>query len=206
MSSLRAPSSAPHSAPHYTYEEYLRALEVSRLRLDYQGGVIYALAGGSLTHAELTGRVVRGLGNALGTGGHVFTSDLKVRVEATDFCTFPDVSVVVGEAKTHRADPSALVNPSLLVEVTSRATEQYDRTEKLRHYKQLPSVRAVLFVSHQRERITLMTRPVEAPPGGSSDEWPHSDFGPGAILEFDALGLRLDVSELYRGVMLEVAL
>jgi hypothetical protein len=71
----------------------------------------------------------------------------------------------------------------------------------------LPSLRAILFVSHQRERITLVTRPKPSPAeSGSDGSWPQSEFGPGAILECEAPSLRLDVSELYRGVMLEVAL
>lgn len=73
---------------------------------------------------------------------------MKLRVEATDLSTFPDVSVVCGEAIV-RIDRRAITNPILLVEVTSRSTEDYDRGDKLSHYKQIPSLRAVLFVSYR---------------------------------------------------------
>ncbi len=39
--------------------------------------------------------------------------------------------------------------PTLVVEVTSNSTEDHDRSEKLNHYKQCPSVAAVLLVSHK---------------------------------------------------------
>ena len=50
----------------------------------------------------------------------------------------------------------AVVNPCILVEVTSRSAEDYDRGEKLSHYKQIASLRAVLFVSHRAPRVTVI--------------------------------------------------
>lgn len=70
-----------------------------------------------------------------------------MRVEATDLSTFPDATVVCGERHVATIDPNAVINPTLLVEVTSKSTEDYDRGEKLAHYEQLPSLVAVLIVS-----------------------------------------------------------
>lgn len=38
---------------HYTYAEYLRALEMSGVKLEYCDGEIYARAGGTPAHADL---------------------------------------------------------------------------------------------------------------------------------------------------------
>lgn len=131
---------------HYSYEDYLRALESSALKLEYCAGVIYAMADGTLAHAELSVAVSTLLRGRLPKDCSDFSSDAKVRVEATDFAAFPDVSVVCGERLTSPIDANALVNPTLLVEVTSRSTEEYDRGEKLEHYQRLPSLAAVLLV------------------------------------------------------------
>ena len=74
------------------YDEYLAALQVSQLKLEYCDGEIYAMAGGTPAHADLAAAVVRLLGNALLGRCRVSTSDLKVRIEATDLSTFPDVT------------------------------------------------------------------------------------------------------------------
>ena len=148
---------------HNTYEDYLRALELSELKLEYCEGEIYARAGGSPTHARLAAAVTRLLGNAVTGQCVVFSSDLKVRIEATDLSTFPDVTVVCGEQEVSSIDRNAIVNPTLLVEVTSHSTEDYDRGEKLNHYKQCPSVRGVVFVSHRRAQLTLMRRTAASP-------------------------------------------
>jgi hypothetical protein len=52
------------------------------------------MSGGSPAHADLAASVMRLLGNALLGRCRVSPSRLKVRVEATDLSTFPDVTVV----------------------------------------------------------------------------------------------------------------
>lgn len=180
---------------HHAYPDYLRALEDSHIKLEYCQGEIYAMAGGTPFHGELAAALIRLLGNALLGRCRVFTSDVKVRVEATDLTTFPDVSVVCGERRTSALDPHALVNPTLLIEVTSRSTEDYDRGEKLRHYQQLPSLRAVIFVSHTRPRLTAVTR---TPLG-----WAEQEIGPGARLSLADPALELAVDEVYAGIALD---
>lgn len=180
---------------HYTYDEYLRCLEVGELKLEYCDGVIYAMAGGTPAHAELSAVVIRVLGQTLLGRCRVYSSDLKVRVEASDLSTFPDVSVVCGDRLASARDANAIVNPSLLVEVTSRSTEDYDRGDKLSHYKQLPSLRAVLLVSHRSRRITCVVR---TPKG-----WEERDYRSGESVRFDTPELEFAVDAIYDGIELD---
>lgn len=92
------------------------------------------------------------LRNLLGEGA----ASTAPRIDATDLSTFPDVSVFCGETQTSQIDDNAIVNPSVLVEVTSRTTEDYDGGDKLSDYKQLPSLQAVLVLLHRRPRITVV--------------------------------------------------
>jgi Uma2 family endonuclease len=46
---------------HYTYAEYLAALEVSELRLEYLDGEIFAMAGGSPEHGMIAARIIQSL-------------------------------------------------------------------------------------------------------------------------------------------------
>ena len=175
----------------YTYADYLRALESSELKLEFFDGEIYAMAGGTPAHADLAASMIRLLGNAFaGKPCRVSSSDLKVRIEETGLATFPDVSVVCGERLLSKDDKNAVTNPTLLVEVTSRPTEDYDRGKKLAHYKQCASVMAVLSVSHRSSRVTVAARTAQA---GS---WQERDFGPGEDVVLDALQLRFAVDDL----------
>jgi len=179
---------------HHSYDEYLRVLEVSGVKLEYCEGEIYAMAGGTPAHADLAASATRLLGNALLGSCRVSSSDLKIRVEATDLSTFPDVTVVCGERKVAARDPNAVTNPTLLVEVTSDSTEDYDRGEKLGHYKQVPDLQVVLFVSHRRPQVTVVER---APEG-----WRQREVRSGEDVVLATPALRFAVDELYAGIAL----
>lgn len=180
---------------HHTYQDYLAALEVSGVKLEYCDGEIYAMAGGTPAHADLAASVMRLLGNALLGRCRVSSSDLKVRIEATDLTTFPDVTVVCGERETSSIDKNSVTNPTMVVEVTSASTEDYDRGEKLHHYKQCPSLRAVLFVSHRRPQVTAVVR--------DGDGWSESEHRAGERVTLQGVGCTLDVNELYEGIDLD---
>ena len=182
---------------HHSYEDYLRALEVSTIKLEYCDGEIYAMAGGTPTHADLAASMTRLLGNALHGRCRVSSSDLKVRIEATDLSTFPDVSVVCGERRVSAIDANAVVNPTLLVEVTRRSTEDYDRGEKLAHYKQIEGLRAVLFVSHRRPQVTVIER--------VADGWREREVRSGDVLALSDPALELRIDEIYDGIALEAS-
>lgn len=51
-----------------------------------------------------------------------------------------------------------LLNPSLIVEVLSPSTENYDRTSKFEQYKLIESLRDYLLVSSEQVRAELHTR------------------------------------------------
>lgn len=192
-----APPVSTAKGLHCDYDGYLAALADSHLKLEYCDGVIHAMACATPTHAELAATMIALLRPLLPAGCRLFSSDLQVRIEATDLSTFPDVSVVCGPFVPAARDGNAATNPTVLVEVTSRSTEDYDRGDKLSHYKQLPSLRAILLVSHREARVTLVER--------SAAGWDERDCRTGELVSLREPRLVFPVDELYRGVTLENA-
>lgn len=180
---------------HYSYSDYLHALEDSDIKLEYCDGVIYAMAGGTLAHAQLSVNASAVLRQLLKGRCDVLSSDAKVRIEASDLSTFPDASVVCGGQKTSVIDANALINPTLLVEVTSRSTEEYDRGEKLAEYKKIPSLQTVLFISHRTRAITVVQR-------GKSG-WRVRELKAGQQVTIANPKVDFDVDEIYAGVTLD---
>lgn len=149
---------------------------------------------GTPSHAQLNAKVIALLQPGLPVGCTVFTSDLKILIEQADLATFSDASMVCGALAAATKDPNALTNPTLVVEVTSPSTENYDRIEKLRSYQQLPSLRAVVLVSHRARRVTLVQR--------TEQGWEEVDFRGGETVIGVTPALRFEVDELYEGVAL----
>jgi Uma2 family endonuclease len=185
---------SPAPQLHHSYEDYLSVLARSDVKLEYFDGLIYAMAGGTPAHAELSANAIAILKRLLSSCA-VFSSDLKIRVEQVDLAAFPDASVVCGDKQVSPLDRHALTNPLLLVEVTSGSTEDYDRGAKLKHYQRIPSLAAVLIVSHRSPRITVVQRT----PAG----WSESDVSAGGFVELARPALRFAVDELYAGVALD---
>lgn len=181
---------------HYSYEEYLHTLSMSEVKLEYCEGAIYAMAGGTPAHALLGAAVIGTLHRVLPKGCRVASSDMKVRIEATDLSTFPDASVACGEPLTSKIDAHALINPAYLVEVTSTSTEDYDRGDKLGHYKQIPSLRAVLIVSHRRRSIMIIERTT-----GEDGGWSEREARSGEAVVLGGFSFLVD--EIYDGISLE---
>jgi Uma2 family endonuclease len=126
----------------YSFAEYVQLEELSSVKHEFLGGRIYAMAGRTPEHAALTMAVGIALGAALeGSRCRAYSSDLMIRVPATGLGTYPDVTVVCGPRETDPESKNAVTNPALLVEVTSKSTEEYDKGEKFDHYKQIASLR-----------------------------------------------------------------
>ena len=177
----------------YTYADYVALEESSPTKHEYFQGEIYAMAGGSEEHSALAAEVLRALGNALGDRPcRTHTSDLRVYIEATGMATFPDGSVICGKLEQHAPSPRATaVNPTVLFEVTSDSSEEFDTTTKLESYLTIPSLRDYLVVSHRERRITLHSRT-------SHGGWETRVAIAGGKLTLSSLGTDLVVDEIYR--------
>lgn len=182
---------------HYTYEQYLALEEESSIRHEYLDGEIYAMAGGSPDHAALAATIIGLLRPQLPPGCRAFTSDLRVRIPTTGLSTYPDIAVVCGRTQRASDDQLAVVNPVLLVEITSNSTEEYDRGEKLRHYQQLPSVREVLIVSHREPLLTLYRR--------EHSGWVTIEASERQEIALAAVAARLSVDDVYRDELEDVS-
>jgi Uma2 family endonuclease len=179
--------------PVFSFADYVRLEESSTVKHEFLDGVVYAMAGGSPDHAAIAGNVIRLLGNALeGKRCHVFTSDLRIRVKKTGLGTYPDVSVVFDRLELDPEDLTGhtATNPTLLVEVLSPSTEDYDRGEKLAHYKRIDGLTEVVLVSHDDHRVEVVRR--------RDGRWRTVAFGAGAQVELTSLDVRLSVDEIYR--------
>jgi Uma2 family endonuclease len=180
-----------------TYSEYLSAEATADVRHEFRGGHVIAMAGGSPEHAGLAMSVGAALSHGLrGKPCRVFSADLRVRVQATDLSTYPDVTVVCGGVESAPDDRDAVVNPIVIVEVLSPSTESWDRGEKFAHYRNLPSFREYLLVSQNERRLELYRR-------DEAGDWEMHEARAGDSIEIRCIGVWLDVDQVYRDPFIE---
>lgn len=176
-----------------SYAEYLERERVTGVRHEWLRGEVWAMAGGTPDHSGIAANVIQELGLALrGRPCRVYTSDLKLRIDATDRSTYPDVAVVCGPREVSKADPNAVTNPVVIVEVLSDSTEADDRGEKFAHYRRLESLRVYLLVSQRERRVEVFSR-VDA-----TGRWSFEEHAAGARVTLPSLDVELEVDALYR--------
>jgi Uma2 family endonuclease len=175
-----------------TYAEYVAAEVNSTIEHEWLRGEVFAMAGGTLEHARLGANMIGELRASLrGRPCAVFSSDLRVKVQATGLTTYPDVSIVCGKPEVPADDPHAIVNPIVLVEVLSDSTEAYDRGEKFAHYRRIPSLREYVLVSQRERRIEVHRL-------NDGGHWELHEAGAGESVALASLGCELSVDEVYR--------
>ena len=152
------------------------------------------MAGGSENHALLNLTIGSILRNAVrGRDCRAYGSDLLVYVESADLSGYPDAMVICGP--THFADRRNLVvdNPVLLVEVLSPTTEAFDRGDKFSAYKQLSSLRELLFIAQDRPWVEYWQK--------QDGAWVSVVVeGMDRVVELQHLGVTISTAELYADV------
>ena len=177
------------------YAEYLALEESSVEKHVYLRGEVYAMRGGTPEHAALEAAIAGELRNALEAAGkpsRVYSANLRVRVEATDFACYPDASVVCGKLETSTVDRNAATNPTLVVEVLSDSTESYDRGIKASHYRHIPSIHEYVLLSQHSPLIEVWRK-------NDQERWEMAAVaGSGEEAILASLGITLDVDTVYR--------
>lgn len=139
---------------HYTPEEYLALERQAQCKSEYYAGEIFAMAGASRWHNLIVTNVLRELSLQLkGRPCTTYPSDMRVKVSPTGLYTYPDVTVVCGEAQFEDNQQDTLLNPTLIVEVFSESTEAYDRGGKFAHYRKLTSLMEYVLITQTKPHI-----------------------------------------------------
>src|SRR5665213_417550 len=181
----------PVQLHHHSFKDYLTVEQSSTVKHEYLAGGIYAMAGGSILHAALSASILASLYRQLSGRCRVYSSDLRVRVLATGLASYPDVTVVCGAAETDPESAETVVNPTAIVEVLSPGTIDYDLREKFEHYRQIPSLKTVIYVWQDRRQIEVRQRP-------AAGAWPaETTSGPHGIARLEALQSEIDLDALY---------
>ena len=115
----------------FTPEEYLLLESQAAYKSQYVAGEIYAMAGVEPEHVDIVRNLVVVLDAQFGDRPcKIYFTDMRVRAEAGEMYTYPDVAALCGEPRVDRSSrPSALLNPQVIFEVLSPSTETFDRGE-----------------------------------------------------------------------------
>ncbi len=139
-------------------ERYLELERAAAEKHEFIDGEMVAMSGGSPRHSIITMNIGRHLGTLLLNSDCVpFSPDVKVCIARNKMIAYPDVTIVCGDPEFLDSRRDIIRNPTVLVEVLSPSTRNYDRGEKATLYRLMTSLREFLlvgqdpvFVEHNR--------------------------------------------------------
>lgn len=182
--------------PRYTVEEYLALERRTEMRHEFYAGEIFAMGGASEAHVLIVANLTRELGTQLRHRPcKVYPTDMRVRIARTGLYTYPDITVVCGEARFDDDHFDTLLNPKLIVEVLSESTERYDRGKKFEHYRKIESLTDYVLISQDAAHIEHYER--------HEDGWLLTEADDlASSIAIPSIGCELRLAEVYHNVEL----
>jgi Uma2 family endonuclease len=134
--------------PYITASEYLSLERAATHKAELFAGQVVAMAGATLQHNEIVANLIAHVkGYLKGKSCRIYPSDLRVRIGLGDSFAYPDATIVCGKPEMLDEAFDTVINPSVIIEVMSKSTEEKDRGAKFFAYMQIPSLKEYLLIS-----------------------------------------------------------
>jgi Uma2 family endonuclease len=173
-------------------DEFYRLTEgrEGRYELD-RGYIVQQMTGGTLRHGRVADRIKSLVAQAVDQTVWLVLPDRGVETERS--VRYPDVVV---EPVGANAESLATVEPVLAVEVLSPTTTSTDLNVKPSEYLALPSLEAYIVASQSEPACLVWVR-------GPDRTFPSEpvELDATGVIEIHALGLRIAVADIYRGII-----
>jgi Uma2 family endonuclease len=195
---VREPAVA-YSKQKISIEEYLQTENASLEKHEYYKGEVFAVSGAKVKHNIIAVNLLVALKQKLrGKTCKPFNSDQRIHVEANTLFTYPDISVICGDILTLNNDDYNVLNPSVIVEVLSPSTKNYDRGEKFKLYRDISTLKEYILVDSESVHIETFRL-------NATNHWELEEYNKDAqTIPFHSINTSLSLDEIYEGTGLLV--
>jgi Uma2 family endonuclease len=180
---------------HYTVEEYLELEKPSTIKHEYFQGEIFAMSGAGDNHNEIFSNVFGEVVHKLnGKPCRAYGSDKRMNIPENTLFTYPDISIYCNGLIHSEIDGDTSISPTVIIEILSPSTKNYDRGKKFNLYKDIPSLKEYIMID--AESVS-----VEAYYINDEQKWAlhqHQDISD--TLTFVSMGFDVTLADIYSHV------
>ena len=131
----------------YSTREYLDMENEAIEKHEYYKGEIFAMSGAGNLHNIISVNIIALLYNSLkGKSCQPYGSDMRIHIPENTLFTYPDISVICGDIMSSEEDVNTSTNPTVIVEILSPSTRNYDRGVKFMLYRGIPTLKEYILV------------------------------------------------------------
>lgn len=181
----------------FTIEEYLQFEKESIEKHEYFRGEIFAMAGADARHNVIFSNLFIAIGTQLkGKPCKPYGSDLRIHVAQNTLFTYPDISIICGEIVPSAEDKDTATLPTVLIEILSPSTRQYDHGGKFKLYRDIPTLKEFILVDSEAIAI-------EAYRLNQQHHWELQDYNStDELFTIPCMDITIPIKEIYDGTKL----
>lgn len=181
-----------------TEEQYLALEETAEYKSEYLDGEIIPMTGGSTNHNQIAGNLYIALSLALKKRNYrIFIGDVRLWVPKVRLYTYPDVMVILGEPEYYNNRQDTVMNPQVIVEVLSKSTKNYDRSDKFAFYKTLSTFREYILIDQTKIKVEQYSKT-------ENKRWLYREYDEeDTALVFNSFQVEVPLSDVYEQVNFE---
>jgi len=185
-------------ALQYNYvavEDYLKAEREGTEKHEYYKGEIFAMSGALRAHNEIFSNVFTGIGNKLkGKGCKPYGSDQRIHIPKNTLYTYPDITIICGKMETTDNTFDTATNPTVIIEILSKTTKNYDRGNKFALYREIDSLKEYIMIDSENISVEQFTK-------GEDGTWLLKEYKKqNALLTVPVLNISLSLIDIYEDV------
>lgn len=186
----------------FTVQEYLEFEKAATERHEFYRGEIFQMYG----HGELL--AMSGAGNRhniifsnlfgemafklKGKSCQPYGPDMRINIPENTLYTYPDISVFCGELQLSPDDEDTAVYPTVLIEILSPGTRDYDRGGKFSLYRDIPTLKEYILVDSLSVHVEVFRL-------NATSHWELEEFKKlSDTLHFPSINISITLEEIYQ--------
>jgi len=180
---------------YLTPDEYLKAERVSEAKAEYVAGQVLEMQGPSIPHARIVRNIQVALANHMKESPcEALAAGIKVKSEEDKFF-YPDVLVFCGEPIYTYGANDVILNPTVIIEVLSRTTSDWDRGGKFEYCRRIETLTDYILVSQDKCQVEHRERQ-------SSTKWTMRFIdGLDGVIRLKTTDCELPLADIYERVI-----
>ncbi len=184
---------------YVSVQDYLAQEETAEYKSEYYQGEIFAMAGSSINHNQIITNVISLLNQSHPRHKcRSFATEVKLWIEEIDLFTYPDLMIVCDKPQFYPGRTDIILNPLIIIEVLSKATEAYDRGKKFQFYRSIPSFHEYILIDQYSVHVDQFYL-------GPHGQWMLRDYNdPKAVLKFEKIDFEIPLEKIYALVDFEL--
>lgn len=192
---------AQEPALKYNYispEEYLERERLALEKHEYYQGEVFAMSGASLHHNKIFANLFTDIGFKLkGKSCQPFGSDLRIHIPKNTLYTYPDISIVCDKPETTDDSFDTITNPSVIFELLSPSTRNYDLGQKFNLYRAIGTLQEYILVDTEGVYVQKHIR-------NADNSWQLTEYSSlESSFEISTIKLTVLLSDIYNGIIFE---